>query len=107
MLFQSHLNFRGFHEKYCNRNIPHESTLRKTYLDQCYQSALQEIRDKIGDSPIYGVVDETTDDCHRHVPNFLGGKLTEDDPRTPYLIASKVLEKTNHLTVARFVNGFS
>ena len=29
----SHPNFHGFLEKYCNRNIPHESTLRKTYLD--------------------------------------------------------------------------
>ena len=96
----SNPNFRDFLENYCNWNIP----LRKTFLDQCYQSALQEIQDKIGDSPIYGVVDETTDDCHRHVANFLVRKLTEDDPGTPYLIASKFLEKTNYSTVARFVN---
>ena len=49
-------------------------------------------------------MDETTDDCHRHVANFLVGKLTEDDPGTPYLIASKVLEKTNQSTVAWLVN---
>ncbi|CAH1984161.1 unnamed protein product [Acanthoscelides obtectus] len=29
--------FRKFLEKYCNRHIPNESTLRKNYLKKCYQ----------------------------------------------------------------------
>ncbi|CAH2001029.1 unnamed protein product [Acanthoscelides obtectus] len=30
--------FRKFFEKYCNRHIPNESTLRKNYLKKCYQN---------------------------------------------------------------------
>jgi hypothetical protein len=40
------------------------------------------------------------------------GKLSEDEPGKSYLLASKQLERTNHETIARFVNqslgnGFS
>jgi uncharacterized cupredoxin-like copper-binding protein len=42
----------------------------------------------------------------------LVGKLSEDEPGKSYLLASKQLERTNHETIARFVNqslgkGFS
>jgi hypothetical protein len=46
------------------------------------------------------------------VANCLVGKLSEDEPGKSYLLASKQLERTNHETIARFVNqslgkGFS
>jgi hypothetical protein len=48
----------------------------------------------------------------RYVANCLVGKLSEDEPGKSYLLASKQLERTNHETIARFVNqslgkGFS
>jgi hypothetical protein len=57
-------------------------------------------------------VDETTDALGRYVANCLVGKLSEDEPGKSYLLASKQLERTNHETIARFVNqslgkGFS
>ncbi|CAH1986350.1 unnamed protein product [Acanthoscelides obtectus] len=30
--------FRKFLEKYCNRHIPNESTLRRNYLKKCYKN---------------------------------------------------------------------
>lgn len=29
--------FKGFLEKYCKKNVPNESTLRKNYLPKCYE----------------------------------------------------------------------
>jgi Protein of unknown function (DUF 659) len=100
----SNTSFRGFLEKYCGRVIPDESILRKKYLDGCNNSAIEEICESIGDSSIYVVVDETTDACGRYVANLLVGKLSEDEAGTPFLLTSKVLERTNHSTIARFVN---
>jgi hypothetical protein len=49
-------------------------------------------------------LDETTDALGRYVANCLVGKLSEDEPGKSYLLASKQLERTNHETIARFVN---
>lgn len=96
--------FRNFLDKYCKHTIPSESTLRKNYLEDCYRSTIKEIQNNLKDCLIWGVVDETTDSCGRHVANFLVGKLSEDEPGKPFLIACRVLEKTNNSTIARFVN---
>ncbi|PSN39119.1 hypothetical protein C0J52_17476, partial [Blattella germanica] len=96
--------FRNFLDKYCKHTIPSESTLRKNYLEDCYRSTIKEIQNNLKDCLISGMVDETTDSCGRHVANFLVGKLSEDEPGKPFLIACRVLEKTNNSTIARFVN---
>lgn len=51
----------------------------------------------------YIVVDETTDSYSRYIVNFMIGKLTQEEPGKAYLIAIKELEKTNNLTVTRFI----
>ncbi len=53
--------FRQFLEEHCAVSIPDESTLRKTYLDSCYQDVLAKIKTKIQDQPIWFAIDETTD----------------------------------------------
>ncbi|PNF43683.1 hypothetical protein B7P43_G15151 [Cryptotermes secundus] len=50
------------------------------------------------------IKDETTDLCDRYIANFVVRKLHPDEPGKPHLLACKVLEKTNHSTIARFVN---
>jgi hypothetical protein len=40
----------------------------------------------------------------RFVANLIVGKLDPEAPSKSFLIFSKVLEHTNHSTVARFVN---
>jgi hypothetical protein len=63
------------------------------------------IRDKIKNQNIFFVVDETTDACGRYIANFVVGILNATEASgTTYLVNVAVLDKTNHTTVARFVN---
>ncbi|XP_068898406.1 uncharacterized protein [Tenebrio molitor] len=96
--------FQNFLTKYCGRKIPDESTLRKNYLPKCYKDTIDRIRNELDPFNIWVSVDETTDALGRYVANCLVGKLSEDEPGKSYLLASKQLERTNHETIARFVN---
>lgn len=98
-------HFKGFLEKYCHRNIPSESTIRKNYVDSTYQGALCRIRSDIGDSHIWLSVDETTDSMGRYIAHLIVGKLNSDTPSKAHLICSRQLIKTNSETVAQFVNN--
>ncbi|KAJ4427020.1 hypothetical protein ANN_26819 [Periplaneta americana] len=95
---------RAFLEKYCRRQISNDSTLRKNYLHLCYKEALAYVRRYIGSNYIWIAVNETTDIKGCYVVNLVIGKLDGEISPTPFLISSKVLEHTNHATVARFVN---
>ena len=96
-------SFRGFLEN-CNRHIPNESTLRKNYLIKCYQEHFNFIKHKIGNHSIYFVVDETRDACGRYIANMLIEVLSDSDPPVSYLVHTAALDKTDHSTVAHFVN---
>ncbi|PSN38272.1 hypothetical protein C0J52_16895 [Blattella germanica] len=78
--------YRSFLEKYCNTIIPDESTLRKNYLEECYQDTLSSIRSDIQNSYIWIAVDETTDTMGRYIANLVVGKLDLETPFTPHLI---------------------
>lgn len=100
----SNPTFRHFLQKYClNQNVPDESTLRKNYIPTIYQHVLDEIRNDLHDCMIWISADETTDSCGRYIANLIIGKL-ELEPSSSYLVSCKELEKTNHSTIARFVN---
>lgn len=95
---------KKFLKKYCtNQIIPEESTIRKNYLPTIYEEVLKEIRADLSNDLIWISADETTDSCGRYIANLIVGKLSKE-PSTPYLVACKVLEKTNHSTIARFIN---
>jgi spore coat protein CotF len=42
-------SFRAFLEKYCNQHIPHDTTVRKTYVDVIYEETMSKIRDETTD----------------------------------------------------------
>lgn len=95
---------RKFLKKFCiNQIIPEESTIRKNYLGAIYQDVVSEIRADLQDNLLWISADETTDSCGRYIANLIVGKLTKE-PSPTHLVACKVLEKTNHSTVARFIN---
>lgn len=94
---------RKFLEKYMDRQIPHPETLRQGYVDQVYNSVLESIREDIADNFVYFIVDEATDACGSAVANFIIGALNSDSASNSYLLASKVLDKTNHETIVNFV----
>lgn len=97
--------FRTFLQKYTLQKLPNECTIRKNYLDDCYNVAIEAIKSDIGDNYIWISVDETTDVMGRQIANLIVGKLCEEEPTKPHLIASKLLERTNHMTIAQFVNS--
>ena len=39
-----------------------------------------------------------------YIANLVVGKLDPETPSTPHLICSRLLQQTNHATIARFVN---
>lgn len=95
--------FKNFLKKYTNKHIPDESTLRKNYMSSCYNSIITKIKEKIGQNYVYLIVDETTDPRGLYVANLLVGVLSDINQR-PFLIACKLLQKTNHETISRFIN---
>uniref|UniRef100_A0A915DTZ2 DUF659 domain-containing protein n=1 Tax=Ditylenchus dipsaci TaxID=166011 RepID=A0A915DTZ2_9BILA len=64
---------------------------------------MSRIKQTIGDSYIWASVDETTDIKGRYVANLIVGKLDSEGFHRPNLISVRMLEQTNHSTIARFV----
>ena len=73
-------------------------------MEPLYQETLVQIRNAIGDSCVYLVVDETTDCLNRNICNVLVGAISDEECKSPFLIHSAVLESTNHSTVGKTVN---
>lgn len=90
-----------FLEKYTGNLIPHESTLRKNYLPNCYSATLDTIRKSMENKKIWLSVDETTDSANRAITNVLVGSLDRDFPSKSYLLHLETLEKVNHSTIAQ------
>lgn len=85
-------------KKYCNQNIPDESTLRKKNVQTVYETVMREIKVSLGDEHFYIIVDECTDSCGRYIVHLMIGGLQENEPGKPYFISSKQLDKTNNVT---------
>ncbi|KAE9523668.1 hypothetical protein AGLY_015886 [Aphis glycines] len=94
-------HLRLFLEKYINKDIPSVSTLRKTYVNDCYEDTMNDIRNQILNKKIWVSIDETTDTEGRYVANVIIGTLLTDGPGKIFLIASEVLEKANHTTISK------
>lgn len=97
-------SLKCFLEKYIEKKIPDESTLRKNYLHDIYQETITKIRENINVGPIWVSVDETTDVEGRYIANIIVGSLCPDAPSKPFLLNCQELEKCNHATIARFFN---
>lgn len=96
-------NLRSFLQKYCKFNIPEQSILRKRGVDSLYIETREKIREITVGNHFYIIVDETTDSCGRYIAHLMIGSLREEMQIGPYLIASKQLDKTNNLTITRFI----
>ena len=96
-----HQSFRNFMEKWTGQSTPHESTLRKNYLKGVYEATIDMIRESIGNSKIWVSIAESTDQKARFVVNTVIGRLDSSEPTTPYLLDCRIVERTNHATVAQ------
>ena len=66
---------KKFLTKYMKMSILDESTIRKNYLNSCYEDTISSIQNLVKNSLIYVIVDETTDLLGRYVANCLIGKI--------------------------------
>ena len=57
----NNLQLRDCLEKYTGHKFPEQSTIRKNYLNESYETVMECIRVEIGDSPIWVSIDETID----------------------------------------------
>jgi hypothetical protein len=89
----SNKQFINFMEKYTNRSIPTESTLRKNCLSSCYEDAVRRVRNIIGDNKIWVSIDESTDVDSRCGANAIVGTLFADCPGDIFMLDSEVLDK--------------
>ena len=99
----SNENLRSFLQKYYKINISSQTTLRRINIGSLYSMAIKQIKVEFESNYFYLCVDETTDSAGRYIVHLLIGVLSPQSYSKAHLIASKQLEKTNALTVAKFV----
>lgn len=97
----TNIEFWSFLEKYTLHDIPTESTLRKTYVDDCYNETMDNFRKSITVKKNWVSIDETTDVEGRFIANVIVGTLLVDGPGEIFLLTFEVLEKGNFSTIAK------
>jgi hypothetical protein len=87
-------------EKYTTHPILTESTLRKNYLDSCYEDTINKIRNRVRKNKIWVSIDETSDVDGRFVANVVVGTFKHEQPGEIFLLACEVLERVNNSSIA-------
>ena len=82
----NNVQFKSFLQKYCNFNIPDESTIRKRGVVSVYNDVIHKIREEIAENYFDIIVDETTDSCGRYIAHIMIGTLQEDVSGRVYLL---------------------
>lgn len=91
-------------EKYTRKSIADESTLRKTYVSECYEDTMNKIKKYCENKKLWVSMDETTDVEGWFIANILVGTLEVEGPGKIFLLNLEVLEKVNHTTIAKLLN---
>ena len=97
--------FNTFLEKYTGHVVPHESTIRKIYVDRHYLTTMEKIRQTVGDKKLWLSVDECTDASGRQIATAIIGTLEVDNESNIFLLNSTQLERTNSITIAQFITS--
>ncbi|KAL4089926.1 hypothetical protein QTP88_024859 [Uroleucon formosanum] len=93
--------FRTILEKYTGKSIPMEATLRKGYIDDIFNSTLDNMKMEIQQNKIWVSIDETCDVEGRFIANVVVGILRPDCPGRIFLLHSEQLDKANHSTICK------
>ena len=99
-------SLRSFLEKYTKQQIPHESTIRKQYVDKYYQQVMSKIRETFTESKIWVSwvsIDETTDANGRQIAHVIAGSMNPGQPSAIFLIDREQLTATNSSTITQLV----
>lgn len=101
-------SLRTFLQKYTKEEVPSESTIRKTYLNICFEETLLRIRSRVAEKKIWISIDETTDAMGRYMANVIIGTMeaTQTDLSSVFLLTTEEMERANSSTVAQlFTNS--
>ena len=79
-------SFRRFLNKYSQRLIPDESTIRKHYVQTTYNNVITGIKTTIANNYLWISADETTDIKGRCVVNVIVGTLNPQQPLKQFLV---------------------
>jgi hypothetical protein len=71
----SNPHFKIFLEKNTLEVIPDQLTLRKSYVDSCYQETVGRIRNEVAEKQIWVLMEETTDADGRYIASVIIGTL--------------------------------
>lgn len=91
----------NFLEKHTDKKMPDESTLRKNYVDKCFNETINSIRKYVENKKIWVSIDETSDVEGRYVANVIVGTLEISEPGKSFLLNCEVLEKANNSTITK------
>lgn len=95
--------FLDFLERNMKRRIPDPSTLRRIYSNLVYDTKMQEVRDEVGNHPIYLSVDETNDPLGRLITHAIVAPLIPNTPGIPRMIHCAEISVGNAQKIAEFV----
>lgn len=74
-------NFRNFIKKYCFKQCPHESNIRKNHLIPTYESIMNGVTKELVGRKIYVQIDEAII-LHRRFVSILAGRLDGKEPKS-------------------------
>lgn len=93
----------AFLEKHTKYAAPSETVLRSKCVPKIYEECVEKMKQAAAGKYIWVSLDETTDSEQRYVVNFVFGILgVEEERGRCYLFSSKVLDKVNNSTIAKF-----
>lgn len=104
-----HPSIVQFLEKYTNKTMPSESTIRQKYVPLLYDETIETLRDKAANKYIWASIDETTDSEQRLVVNFVFGLMEGVDENSPergkcYLLNMAEVDSSCASNMAAFFN---
>jgi len=97
----NNVEFKSFLDKYTDEVIPDESTLRKNYLNDCFDETLTKIKSTFQDKKIWISIDEITDVEGRYIGNVIIGSLDVEKPDQIALLNCEILDKVNYFTISK------
>ena len=92
-------NFKSFLEKWTKKELPSESTLRKTYLEDEGKKCIQDIILRPHGEDIHLIIDECTDVLGRYVLAVLVGVLDMHNESKPVLFEVVEIERTTSVAI--------
>ena len=92
-------NLKSFLEKWTKKELPSESTLQKTYLEDEGKECIQDIILRAHGKDIYINIDECTDVLGRYVLAVLVGVLDMHNESKPVLFEVVEIEKTTSVAI--------